>query len=459
MSIKKKLLLVAGLAVLMASFVMAEPHAEAEAVKAEAVEAEIEEDVAAEPEPQAVVQSEPEPQSAPVQVSAPVVVSVPEKLAAKFEVTPYGSASYRYRGRIWTASADDNSATTWDHINMLSWFVGLRAKVDDHLSLQFQIGNDWTAGENVSWSMNNTAARSILDNNMYVHLAYARWNPGYMYIDAGVIPLSSNGTLDLLERSLNTGSYNEAVYQGWPAQTNNRLTALRLGVPLLNEGVKLSAEALVSAIDQRTQRVSSFNGIGVNDSLANPASFLVMLNLPVTAGALKVTPEFTAVVNRNYNKALEQGDHEILGGLSAGYKISDAVSVSLFGGYGAIGNENSRAGSYGGTVRSDDRDRGDSATVYNSVGIQFGVGTSIKAGPGTFAFDFRFGNSVDDINEARNTATNTNNIYIDPRYTWNIHPKFTIAPRWRIYISTYDDSQTVTMRMENRPEIVIGGSF
>jgi hypothetical protein len=290
---------------------------------------------------------------------------------------------------------------------------------------------------------------------MHVHLAFARWNPGYLYMDAGVIPVSSNGALDLLERSLNTGSYNESAYQAWGTHTNNGLMAMRLGVPILTEEIKLAAEVVVSVIDQRAQR-GAFNSITAAEQTDNPTSVLVMLNLPVNAGALRVTPELAAVINRNYNRALEAGDHEILGGLSANYRINDGVSVSFFGGYGIVSNENSLVGSYGTTARSSDADPGDAASIYYSNGLLFSVGTSIKAGPGTFAFDFRFGSSYDDASAQTKAATKTNNIYIDPRYTWNVHPRFTIMPRWRVYVSTYDDG---ARRMENRPELIIGGSF
>ena len=386
---------------------------------------------------------------------------------AEIQVTPYGAASYRYRGRLWSVSNDDCSVTTFDHLNMVSWMTGLRAKVDDQLSLQFQIGNDWSAGESVAWDGHNTpqgrkdrTGTGAIDN-LYVHLAYARWNPGYLYMDVGVIPLSSNGTLDLLERSLNTGSYNETVYQGWQPQTNNSLMAMRIGVPILTDDIKLTAEAVVSIIDPRTQKITT--PLSDSDPPSDPTSFLLMLNIPVAAGDFKVTPELTAVVNRNYNSAREKGDHEIIGGLSAGYKVNDAVSVSFSGGYGMVSNYYSKVGSYGSANNKpqprENKDVGDDFAMYDNKGLQLGVGTSIKAGPGTFAFDFKYGNSLDDATKATKTATNTNNIYIDPRYTWNVHPKFTIAPRWRVYISTYDKSQPVTMRMENRPELVLGAAF
>lgn len=381
---------------------------------------------------------------------------------ADLEIKPYGGAQYFYRGRIWNASVKDSSASTFDHYNLVKWQVGLKAKVDDQLSLQFQIGNDWVAGENVTWFANNTVSgrkkideTSVSISNIFVHLAYARWNPGYMYMDLGVIPLVSNGTLDLLERSINSGSYDQAGYQTYFAQAVNSMMAFRLGAPILKDNIKLSAEVVTSVIDSRVQSLTSKGDRGGIDSKSpkdNPPSFLVMLNLPVTAGGIKVTPELTAVTNRNYNSAKEKGDHEIIGGLSASYKVNDMVSVSLNGGYGMIDNCKSKVGAYGNSDRSAAYDGG-----YESRGLLIGAGTAVKAGPGVFAFDAKYGNS---INKKSKTDTDIDNIYIDPRYTWNVHPNVTIQPRWRVYIISYDkDRGGVETKMENRPELTIGASF
>jgi len=391
-----------------------------------------------------------------------MVLTASSSVLAEIEVKPYGSASYRYRGRLWTASADDSSATTFDHLNQLMWQVGLKAKVDDRLSLQFQIGNDWYAGESVSWSANNSIGTRTGFQNLYVHLAYARWNPGYIYMDVGVIP-ATNVSLDLLERSLSTGSYNEAVYLGWAATGNNSLIAARAGVPVITEDdMKLAAEATVSVIDPRTQRLTTAGDMALDPggSKSNHTSFLMMLALPLTVGDLKVTPEAAVVFNRNYSRELEAGDHERLAGFTASYKVKDGVSVSFMGAYGIVSNEFSRAGHYGGTTRSADVDTVTNFVAYYSNGIQVGAGTAIKAGPGTFAFDLKYGNSFNDASEQAKTATNTQNIYIDPRYTWRVHPNFTISPRCRFFVTMYDEERgDVNWKMEVRPELTFGGTF
>jgi len=397
-------------------------------------------------------------------VSGLMLLLAGSSVFAELQLTPYGAASYRYRGKLWMASTDDSTAVTFDHFNQLLWQVGLKAKVDDQLSFQFQIGNDWYAGENVSWSANNTIGARTGYQNLYVHLAYAKWNPGYLYMDVGVIPMN-NVSLDLLERSLSTGSYNEAVYLGWGAAANNSLMAARVGVPVLTEDVKLSAEMAVSVIDPRTQALTfpGDRGIDSASSLANPTSFLVLFSFPSAAGNLKFTPEVAAVVNRNYNRALETGDHEILGGASASYKFNDMVSVSLMGAYGMIDNTKSKAGRYGvAGGRSSEVDPGEIYSPYCSRGIQFGAGTTVKAGPGVFALDLKYGQSADVFSSMISTETRRVNLLIDPRYTWKVHPNFTISPRCRVFATSYSEDRVggdVRSKTEYRPELTIGGSF
>jgi len=399
-------------------------------------------------------------------------LTITSSVFAELEVKSYGSASYRYRGRIWNASDNDNnSASTWDHYNAVSWFAGMRAKVDDQLSLQFQIGNDFIFGEGITWANNSTMTSRWTNtsvNNIHVNLAYARWNPGPVYMNVGIIPLASNGALDLLERSLNTGSYNESAFMSWFPQTNNSFMAAKFGVPVLKEDIKMAAEITVSVIDQRIQQLTSGSFsmpdtiLDPNGSKSNPSSFFLMLNFPVNAGDFRVTPELAGVVNRNYNRELETGDHEIIGGLSAGYKVNNAVSVSMFGGYGTVSNEKSKAGVYGVSGgRSADRDPGSDFQTYESVGMQFGAGTTVRTGPGMFGFDAKYGNSYNDKTKETKAMTNINNIQADARYIWNVHPNFTITPRWWLCVTTYDKSprRDVKTKIENRPELIIGGSF
>jgi len=328
-----------------------------------------------------------------------------------------------------------------------------------------------------------------------VHLAYATWNPGPVYLTGGVIPTNSNGTLDLLERSLSTGSYGEAIFQSWSTQLNNSLIAFRLGVPFIsNEDIKFGVELTTSVIDPRTQElINSLGSTGwinkdnsVRDTVyGNPTSALFILDVPLVAGDFKITPEISTVLFRNYNTATEKGDHEFLIGLDAGYNVSEALYLGLNGAYGTISNENSKIGGYGSVERSGAVSAiGSFANTYISSGFIFGLGSKIKAGPGTVAVDFKYGSSANVAKEYENvtstggggsTATKVNfadpkpeklsdkgDILLDASYTWNVHPKFSIRPRWRLFYSSYNSdvwAAHISSKMENRPELILTGSF
>jgi len=376
-------------------------------------------------------------------IAAALIVSASISAFAA-ELTPYGSARYVFRPRIHTiADTAANSNTTIDYHNLSAWRLGLRAKVDDQLSLQFQIGNDWGASEGVNWANNNMPGSRLGFNNLYVHLACFRWNPGYMFVEAGVVPLFSNGTLDLLERSINTGKYGEANYLGWGVEANNSMLGVKLGAPVLKGDIKVNAELFQTIVTTRTQTLHP-----VNEPKANPTAALFVFNLPVEAGALKVTPELTAVLNRNFNSATEKGDHEIIGGMSANYKVNSAISVNLTGGYGMVNNEKSMVGYYGPTESA--------PAKYNSRGLYLATGSAIKMGPGSVFIDFRY-NSEANLENEENTKNDY--FYTDLRYGWKVHDKVTITPRFRNYVRLFPENDVNKWRMENRPELTLEALF
>ncbi|MDR2592603.1 MAG: hypothetical protein LBC59_07340 [Chitinispirillales bacterium] len=429
-------------------------------------------------------------------VEAPAPAPAPEpaaeaKPAAKPEpkVDLYGSASYRFRGRLWNATdKDDKSGSSFDYLNLLGWSFGAKVKVDDQISLQFQIGNDLNSGESITW-WNNKApqGRSYLAgaDNLYVHLAYGTWNPGPLYLTGGVIPVVSNGTLDLLERSMSTGKYDESIFQTWSSQLINSLIALKLGVPIVKDGVKVNAELTYSIIDPRVQSLVKSGDAGLSTPDADPKSnstgSLFILDIPVVAGDFKVTPEFTYISNRNYNETLEKGDDELIYGFSASYKVNAMISLNANFAAGSVSNENSLVGTYGNSRRSDTNTVIADANKYVSNGLLYGIGGTVKAGPGTMAIGISAGNSYNgadkysvtttDNSDPENpvvtvknydpkTLTNRDDYIVDVRYTWNIHSKFNIAPRWRFYYSAYDEnSGKLKSKIENRPELVMTWSF
>jgi hypothetical protein len=368
-----------------------------------------------------------------------ITLAVPA--AAELEAEPYGAVQYRFRERVHTVSdQSDSSNTTADYFNLFSWRAGLRVKANGQLSLQLQIGNDWNSGDNINWRANNMPRARVESQNLYVHIASFKWDPGLLYIEGGVVALNSNGTLDLLERSINFGNYGGAGFYGWTSVANSSMLGIRLGAPIIKGDVKFGVELFQTVMQEREQ---SRGARGEPDP--NPAAVMLLFTSPVEAigGTLKVTPEFTMVINRNYNSALEAGDDEMLCGLSASCKINDAATVNLSGGYGVVNN--------GKTERIE-------SNLYDNAGLLACAGAAVKAGPGTLQIDFKYNSSENKYRQ----RSKIDYLYTDLRYGWEVYDKFTIMPRYRNYMTLHPKSNVgsvVKMEMENRFELFLEGSF
>jgi hypothetical protein len=478
MNVWRKLLLVGGTVVLVlgssafsqeAAVAEEETAAETEELAGDAAE----EEPAAVAEAPAVLAAPPGvvDASAPAPAPAPAaVVEEPKKAAVGLTVTPYGRAHYRFREQINTRSdtavLGANRKTIADYTNRLAWQLGLKATVNEQVSMQFQIGNDWGSPENVTYALNNgIRSRFTTYQNLYIHLAYARWDPGYLFVEAGVVPLVSHGTLDLLESSLSRGRYYETVFDGW-SQYNNSMIGFKLGAPIVKGDVKVSAELFQTVIDPRGQ-VMPADGKLYEEVTANPASVLMVLTVPIDMGDLKITPQLTGVLNRNYNTATEEGDNEGIAGLSANYKINNDVSVSLNGGYATINNDNSRVGSYGipsgatvpsrgGSVKAADAEN---VTPFYANGMLLGAGTSVKAGPGTAQFNINWNYTQNGLSDATIDATRFDFLNTDLRYTYRLNKNFSVMPRYRTDTVYYPKKNVNDVEFRQRFELVFEGSF
>jgi len=475
----RKLAVAVAVGVFMVSGAVFAQAAE-EALEGEEVEEAVEEEAA------------PAPVAAAPAVEAPAPAPAAEaKPAAKPEtkIDLYGAVQYRFRDRIHSQTdTSGNTGVTNNYHNLISWRAGLKAKVNDQLAMQIQIGNDWGAGEGVNWSNNNSTKGRLITlsgvpvthtnadksveiadtgyslngyQNLYVHIASFKWNPGYMFVEGGVISLPSNGTLDLLERSLNFGKYDEAAFQGWSTELNATMIGIKLGVPILKDDFKLGVELFQTVIDEREQSLGT-----VQDNIkAYPTSPMFVVTLPMEAAALKLTPEVTYILNRNFNKTTEKGDDEMLFGLAGSYAVNKEISVSLLGAYGTVSNEKSGVGEYGKAKKSDSISTINASKIYSSEGMMVGVGTNIKAGPGNVQFDFKYNSAVDAQDETTKDKTKFDYFYTDIRYAYKPVDKFTITPRYRNYYRTYPKNDSKgnknvnASRMENRLELILEGSF
>jgi hypothetical protein len=271
---------------------------------------------------------------------------------------------------------------------------------------------------------------------------------------------------------------------------NNRLIGIKLGAPIREEGFKLGVELTSSVAYNRNTRNNLIGGYattgatGTDNSAtekpaANPAGVLLLLDVPMSfavgeAGEVKITPEVTTILNRyvSYDAAKEElnSDLEFIGGASVSWKVNKVLSLSANGAYGMVDNKNSKVGSYGVAYNGNPPSATNTSsnlaptvpgdTCYASQGLIAGLGGTYKVGPGSVALDLKYGSAVDAASDSSKTLTSKNDILGDVRYTWNVHPKFSIQPRWRLYMTMYDKkSGHISQKMENRPELILTGQF
>jgi hypothetical protein len=350
---------------------------------------------------------------------------------AELEVKPYGDAQFRLRGAYHTLSNDDDSQSALEYSNRISWRTGVRAKVDDQLSLQFQIGNPYNAADNVNYQRNGIGS-------IGVHLAYGTWNPGSFFITAGIVPVNSHGPLDLLENSLNgttIGNFGAASHNGWATRTDNSLTGIRIGAPIVKGDVKVGAELFTSVTTFREHTIDNTDlSVEPKD---NPSATLFVLDIPISSGALRVTPQVAMVMNRLYNSAEEKGDHEMAFGTSASYRVNPQLSLNLTGAYAMGSNDNTEA-----------------TTTRDMSGIFVGVGGSYRTGPGQIQLEYKM-NTVENDKADKSGITYH---YIDARYAIGVHSKFSITPRFRVYL-TQPEADGAINTTELRPELIFTASF
>jgi hypothetical protein len=207
-------------------------------------------------------------------------------------------------------------------------------------------------------------------------------------------------------------------------------------MPIVKEGVKVGAELTQSVTAARTQSFTVLNNDG--DPQANPSGIMTVLQIPVDAGAFKITPEMVFVFNRDVGvvDGDRVADHEMAFGAAGSYKVNDGVTVTFRGGYAMYSDDN--------------RTDGNATTEPN--GLLVGAGTSIKTGPGTlqFAIDYNVAGDgkIDD--------SDVGYLYTDLRYGIKLHPRVTFTPRYRTYTTMLANDDTI---LRNRFELILEGSF
>jgi hypothetical protein len=362
-------------------------------------------------------------------------------------ITPYGLAQYRLRVRsISETPRIGSDSSQLAYLHQIGYYAGFKAKINDQVSFQVQIGNDWVNTEQVTYLTSNHVGKK---NSLFpfFHLAYAKWDPGVVNISVGIVPENGYGALDLLERSLALGNYGTsqgfgAGQVGWITGTTGSITGLKLGVPILKSDVKLSAELLTTIVDDST---SARSQKWFSSTKNNPSQQLYILDLPFSIGGLTLTPQIAAVLFRKYNYTTQKGDNELDVGFAGAYKINAIASIRANAGYGTFGNANShKSNSTADSVE------------FKRKGTLAGIGGTLKAGPGNILLDVNY--SSDENTKTTNSSLNSF-YYGDLKYVWSANKNFEITPRVRVFSQKFPDNAALKSKTETRPELIFTGKF
>ena len=246
----------------------------------------------------------PAPEAAPAPVAAPapepVVAPAPKPdKPAGIQTTFYGMGMFRLREVVYSNSRKDGGTeSATDYQDKLAYKVGVKVKVNDQVSGQFEIGNDWYACETVDAINKGNLYNSHRDIYPYFSLAFMKWNPGCLFMDVGIIPVPGSSLLDLIGNGMLWGksagnAYQQAAHIPWGVITNFSVPGVRLGVPILKDEFKLGINITSTVLEERkvTAKVDSL-------FQKNNSTIMIMADFPMSSGALTVKPTFIINLNR-----------------------------------------------------------------------------------------------------------------------------------------------------------------
>jgi hypothetical protein len=365
-------------------------------------------------------------------------------------LTWYGMAQIRLREDIISNKAKngvDSLSAAFQY--PLGYKIGLKVRPNNQALLQFELGNDWYATD-VATGIPGNYYRNRDPITPWFSLAFAQWDPGYMHIQAGIIPVRGTPLMDLLGVSiLYDKKYQLAAHLPWGVVTNLSQTGLRIGAPIMKDNIKLGIDFMTAIIEQRSVAA------GANMWNYNASSIEFLGELPFSANGFTATPQVFAIVDRSFNKIANKGDMEIGAGADLVYKCCEAASVRA--GFGYAQNSNSYSYAAGSRTLKNPLNPADTSTKAvnpsERSGINVNVGTTVKLGPGKFDFDFNYSRDKD----AKDLTIDDAYPFFDLKYGWAINKNFVIKPRIRFFISlpkaVYDSKLTT------RPELIFEGSF
>jgi hypothetical protein len=357
---------------------------------------------------------------------------------------------------IQNKDAQDVKRKSRNYSNRLAYKLGAKIQANPQVMFQFDVGNEWYATEIVTGG--NYLGNSRALYAPFFNLAFAQWDPGFLHMQAGIVPIKGSATMDLIGCSLLFGKmyYNSvttsptygfhASHLPWGVTANFMHPGLRVGAPIVSDVVKIGVDVFTGISEERKVNTATESAYRENYS-----AFFNILDIPISYGALTLSPQFVIIVNRNYRDdgfVKDKMDHEIGFGTDAGYKLNDMVAFRAGFGMAMISNENTKRVSTTDTI---------GVPAYDRQGMNITLGSSIKAGPGKIDLDFNFGTN-EDKKITDNLATYQ---FVDVKYGWGVVKNFVIMPRVRAYFGQVPTAGVTKKDSNIRvwPELMLFGTF
>jgi hypothetical protein len=400
----------------------------------------------------------PVPAPAPAEKPAPVC---PAKCAAPSAplMTWSGLAMLRLRDEVMTnylKTGRREETATFSY--QIAYKLGCKIKPNDQTMLQFDIGNDWYATEEVEgfpgnyWTKRNPMTP-------WFDLAFAQWDPGFLHIQAGIIPVRGTPLMDLLGVSLFLNrTYKMAGHIPWGVVTNFSQTGLRLGAPIVKGPFSIGVDVMSALIEQRPVYTVVLDSLKINASAVE-----FEMDVPMSVAGLTATPQAFIIPNRSFNKANGKSDIEFGAGFDLGYKLNDGMTFRA--GFGYARNSNANSASPTNTIfdmykdpsnilsKTDTVNKMVDSVKFDRWGTNLNVGTTVKLGPGKLDFDFNLSNEQNAFNK------NVDDWYpfFDLKYGWALSKNFILMPRVRFFFS--EPKLTYNNALKTRPELIFIGTF
>jgi len=331
----------------------------------------------------------------------------------------------------------------------LGYKLGVKVKPNDQTLLQFELGNDWYSTD-IATGIPGNYIKARDPMTPWFSLAFAQWDPGYLHIQAGIIPVRGTPLMDLLGVSiLYDKKYIAAAHIPWGVVTNLSQTGLRIGAPILKDDIKLGVDLMSAIIEQRSVAA------GVNAWNFNADAIEFLGEIPFSYNALTLTPQTFAILDRSFNKANNQGDMEIGFGADLIYKCCEMANVRA--GFGYAQNSNDYSYAVGERTLNNPLNPSDTSTVAvkpsERSGLNVNVGTTVKLGPGKLDFDFNYSTDKD----KKDSTVDDAYPFFDLKYGWSVNKNFVIKPRIRFFMAY--PKTGYESKLTTRPELILEGSF